>query len=135
MPFNYAFEVKDEYSGNDFSHNTDSDGHVTKGEYRVLLPDGRTQIVSYVADHEDGYQAEVTYEGEASYDQPQPSYARPQPSYEQPKPQPTYQQPKPQPPVYQPPQQTYQQPQQTYQQPQEPEQSYQQPQNTYGAPF
>ena len=39
---------------------------MTKGEYRTALPDGRIQIVSYVADDE-GYHATVTYEGEPTY--------------------------------------------------------------------
>merc|ERR1719206_1609529 len=26
-------------------------GHLTKGEYKVKLPDGRVQVVSYEADH------------------------------------------------------------------------------------
>ena len=29
------------------------------GEYRVELPDGRTQIVTYHADHENGFVADV----------------------------------------------------------------------------
>ena len=59
-PSNYAFgySVKDDYSGDDFSHNEVRDGYKTEGEYRVALPDGRVQIVSYVAD-ENGYQADV----------------------------------------------------------------------------
>ncbi len=44
-PSNYAFgyAVRDDYSGDDFSHNEVRDGYKTTGEYRVSLPDGRTQ--------------------------------------------------------------------------------------------
>ena len=106
MPFDFAYEVKDHYTGNDYGHKSNSDGKVVTGEYRVLLPDGRTQIVTYTADHYNGYQAEVTYEGEAkpyeapkhqykakpSYSPPAPTYEHPQPSYGTPAP--TYEQPK-----------------------------------------
>lgn len=94
MPFEYAYAVKDDESGSEFSHNTDSDGENTKGEYRVALPDGRTQIVTYTVTKDGGYVAEVTYEGEAKpYVPPETSseegynYQLP----EQPEPQPTYQ--------------------------------------------
>merc|ERR1712212_369171 len=52
--------------------NQGEDG-VVRGEYRVQLPDGRTQIVSYTADEVHGYQAEVRYEGEAHPEVPQPN--------------------------------------------------------------
>lgn len=39
------------------------------GTYHVLLPDGRTQIVDYVAD-QDGYRPMIRYEGTASYPAP-----------------------------------------------------------------
>ena len=39
-------------------------GHLTKGEYKVKLPDGRVQVVSYEADHA-GFRPRVTYEGVA----------------------------------------------------------------------
>lgn len=72
MPYKFAWAVKDEPSKNDYSHQQESDGKVVTGSYRVALPDGRTQIVTYTAD-ENGYRAEVKYEGEASY----PVYQRP----------------------------------------------------------
>merc|ERR1712168_1590428 len=82
MPFDFAYAVKDDYSGNDFAHDENSDGDVTSGSYRVLLPDGRTQIVTFTADHHNGYQAEVTYEGEATYPAAKPAgYGPPPPTY------------------------------------------------------
>ncbi len=38
-----------------------------QGEYRVALPDGRTQIVTYHADNEGGFIADVKYEGVPQY--------------------------------------------------------------------
>ncbi|XP_076040836.1 cuticle protein 19-like [Oratosquilla oratoria] len=91
MPFDFAYAVKDDYTGNDFAHASSSDGHVVTGEYRVLLPDGRTQIVTYTVDGPEGYVAEVKYEGEAKYPeykQPTPDsvYHAPDTSYEAPEP-------------------------------------------------
>ena len=48
MPYNYAWAVADEPAGLDFGQNEASDGSLVTGEYRVLLPDGRTQIVRSV---------------------------------------------------------------------------------------
>ena len=45
---------------------------MTSGSYRVLLPDGRTQIVTY-KDDSYGYVADVRYEGVAKY----PEYKKP----------------------------------------------------------
>ncbi|XP_042861421.1 pro-resilin-like [Penaeus japonicus] len=89
MPYNYAYAVNDQYAGTDFGHNEDSDGNTVQGSYNVQLPDGRKQTVNYVADHYNGYQADVSYYGEAQYPQvygppvtfkPQQPY-QPQPSY------------------------------------------------------
>ena len=63
--------MKDYDSGSDFSQKEERSGDVTKGEYRTALPDGRIQIVSYIADH-NGYKASVTYEGEPTYPPPLP---------------------------------------------------------------
>lgn len=52
--------MNDKETGDDFSHTQQSSGSATNGEYRVRLPDGRMQIVSYTAD-ENGYQADVRY--------------------------------------------------------------------------
>merc|ERR1711913_161077 len=50
------------------------------GEYRVNLPDGRVQIVTYTAGPE-GYVADVKYEGEAVYAEVQPYKPAPPPAY------------------------------------------------------
>ena len=63
MPFDFNYAVKEDAYGNDYSHNAISDGDVTRGEYRVQLPDGRTQIVRYTADWKHGFTAQVSYEG------------------------------------------------------------------------
>jgi len=63
-PFAYAYGVSDNYSGANFDKKETQDEHgVVQGEYRVALPDGRTQIVTYHADHTNGYIADVKYEG------------------------------------------------------------------------
>ena len=44
-PYSFAYEVVDPTGGTNFGHRETSDGAVVEGEYRVVLPDGRTQIV------------------------------------------------------------------------------------------
>ena len=63
--YQYEWQVNDDYSKNNYGHNEERDGAQTVGSYFVLLPDGRTQKVSYTVDAYGGYKAEVTYEGEA----------------------------------------------------------------------
>merc|ERR1711944_106689 len=66
--YGYEYAVQDDYSGANFGQNEKRDGYATSGQYRVLLPDGRTQTVTYhTADAYSGNVAEVTYEGHATY--------------------------------------------------------------------
>jgi hypothetical protein len=68
MPYNFAWAVKDDYTYNDYAHQETADdkGYVS-GSYRTLLPDGRTQTVTYKANDYSGYVADVKYDGEAKY--------------------------------------------------------------------
>ncbi|CAG0918567.1 unnamed protein product, partial [Notodromas monacha] len=72
MPYQFNWEVRPygmvkltlhrapEFN-NDYSHQQSSDGRVTQGEYRVLLPDSRVQIVRFTAD-ENGYTKSGEYQ-------------------------------------------------------------------------
>jgi hypothetical protein len=68
QPFAYQYGVKDDYSGANFGKDETQDAYGNvQGSYTVHLPDGRTQVVSYTADHVNGYVADVKYEGVAAY--------------------------------------------------------------------
>merc|ERR1711931_339389 len=82
--YQYGYAVADDYSGANFAANENRDGYATTGEYRVALPDGRTQIVTYnTADAYSGNVADVRYEGEAHYEpyHPAPVAHKPAPVY------------------------------------------------------
>ncbi len=53
---------------------------MTTGSYRVPLPDGRVQVVNYRAD-ENGYVADVQYEGKAKYPDFKPASSKFAPGY------------------------------------------------------
>ena len=80
--YDYNYAVNDQYAGLDFAANENRNGYATNGQYRVALPDGRIQTVTYnVADANSGYVADVKYEGVAiPYEAPKPAYA-PAPAY------------------------------------------------------
>ncbi|XP_017784837.1 PREDICTED: pro-resilin [Nicrophorus vespilloides] len=59
--YNFKYDVQDAASGNDFGHEEARQGDVARGKYYVLLPDGRRQVVEYVADNE-GYKPKISYE-------------------------------------------------------------------------
>nr|AYA50012.1 cuticular protein 132 [Leptinotarsa decemlineata] len=58
--YSFSYKVVDDLTGDDFSHSQITNSRTTNGEYRVKLPDGRVQIVSYSAD-KNGYKADVKY--------------------------------------------------------------------------
>merc|ERR1711997_1306508 len=62
VSYSYDWAVKDDYSGNNYGQTESRNDKSTVGSYYVLLPDGRTQKVSYTVDAYGGYVAEVTYE-------------------------------------------------------------------------
>ena len=70
--YTYKYGVADDYSGASFGQDESRDGYSTSGSYRVALPDGRTQVVTYHTEGDSGNIAEVTYEGEAHYDAVKP---------------------------------------------------------------
>lgn len=59
--YDFSYEVKDPHTGNDFGHRQSRSGGQTQGQYRVLLPDGRMQVVDYVSDR-DGFRPNIRYE-------------------------------------------------------------------------
>ncbi|CAB3384971.1 Hypothetical predicted protein [Cloeon dipterum] len=58
--YEFKYEVNDAASGQEFGHMESREGDVVTGEYRVLLPDGRTQVVKYIAD-KNGYRPTIEY--------------------------------------------------------------------------
>ena len=52
------------WAGDYHGHMEHTAGQLTKGEYKVKLPDGRVQVVSYEADQA-GFRPRITYEGVA----------------------------------------------------------------------
>lgn len=64
--YSFGYAVTDEHKGTAFDQwERRKSGHssTVTGQYRVRLPDGRTQKVVYSADADTGYKASVTYEG------------------------------------------------------------------------
>ncbi|XP_064122570.1 pro-resilin-like [Macrobrachium nipponense] len=74
-PAKHDFEWQVNYSNghSKFARHETRDDQGTKGSYSVMLPDGRTQTVTYYVDQVSGYVATVTYDGQATY----PEYAQP----------------------------------------------------------
>jgi len=81
QPYTFEYGVADEYTGTNFQAiENQNEGGVVQGSYRVNLPDGRVQTVTYHADHHGGFVADVKYEGEAVYP-PEKEYKPAPPAY------------------------------------------------------
>merc|ERR1711881_281684 len=64
--YTYGYDVNelDAYGNPNIHSKTETrEGGIVKGQYRVNLPDCRTQIVDYVVDENQQYHADVKYEG------------------------------------------------------------------------
>jgi hypothetical protein len=59
--YEFGYHVADYKTGNNFGHVQKTEKAGTKGEYQILLPDGRVQIVKYRAD-DSGFHADVSYQ-------------------------------------------------------------------------
>ncbi|XP_017050966.1 uncharacterized protein LOC108094730 [Drosophila ficusphila] len=63
----FGYRIRDFHTGNDFGHKQNRDLHgVTRGQYHILLPDGRIQNVIYHAD-DSGFHADVSFESGAKH--------------------------------------------------------------------
>ncbi|CAG0894970.1 unnamed protein product [Cyprideis torosa] len=76
--YQFSWNVQDDYAGIDMGHQERREDYDTQGSYRVLLPDGRIQTVTYTVSGDSGYLADVQYSGEARYDDISNRYAQPQ---------------------------------------------------------
>ena len=67
-PYVYKYGIQDDLSGTNFEKSESQNviGNVG-GSFSVVLPDGRIQTVTYTADHDNGFVADVTYSGEAVF--------------------------------------------------------------------
>ncbi|KAG7157222.1 Pro-resilin-like 6 [Homarus americanus] len=64
--YEFGYGVLDSDTGNQFFHAEKREQGQTKGSYKIQLPDGRVQTVTYVANSR-GFHPKVTFDGEARY--------------------------------------------------------------------
>ncbi|KAK8749987.1 hypothetical protein OTU49_015169 [Cherax quadricarinatus] len=64
--YEFGYGVLDSHTGNQFFHAEKREEGQTRGSYKIQLPDGRVQTVTYVANSH-GFHPEVTFDGEARF--------------------------------------------------------------------
>ena len=63
--YHFGYSVTDAKTGDSKTREEVRDGNVVRGSYTVADPDGRLRTVTYTADEANGFNAVVTYDGEA----------------------------------------------------------------------
>jgi len=63
--YRFGYSVTDTKTGDSKTREETREGNAVTGSYTVADPDGRLRRVTYTADAENGFQAVVTYDGEA----------------------------------------------------------------------
>lgn len=66
--FEYSFSVKNRDGKLFYERLETRDGSLVKGSYTVLLPDGRIQVVEYIADKENGFVPMISYNQDNPFD-------------------------------------------------------------------
>merc|ERR1711931_609519 len=66
-PYKYQVKVDDDKTSNRYEINESGSPEVVEGSYRIALPDGRVQVVTYQVHADKGFEAKVSYEGTAQY--------------------------------------------------------------------
>ncbi|XP_045581644.2 mucin-2 isoform X2 [Procambarus clarkii] len=64
--YEFGYGVLDNDTGNQFFHAEKREEGQTRGSYKIQLPDGRVQTVTYVANSQ-GFHPKVTFDGEAHF--------------------------------------------------------------------
>ena len=85
MNYEYAYAVKDDYSGLHFGANKNRDSYSTNGQYHIALPNCQIQTVTCTIDGYGSYVADVSYSGEPcepKYHAPALAYKPAPPSYQ-----------------------------------------------------
>merc|ERR1739847_56539 len=66
-PYAYQVKVEDDKTSNRYEINESGSPEIVEGSYRIALPDGRGQVMTYQVHADKGFEAKVSYEGTAQY--------------------------------------------------------------------